>query len=112
MVGLGFLALIPESLFLPEKVCGVPILVIKSVFKSLFFLYRMKQYIEHDGIKRAFVIKQVERRSLNEIYKAEETDSNIDCPSLIKDELKEFRIRKAQKTKILHHIPQNTPDAA
>ena len=72
----------------------------------------MKQYIEHDGIKRPFVIKQVERRSFQEIDKAEETDSNIDCPSLIKDELKEFRIRKAQKTKSLHHISQNTPDAA
>ena len=46
-------------------------------------LNRMKQYIEHDGIKRAFVIKQVERRSFQEIDKAEETDSNIDCPSLI-----------------------------
>ena len=75
-------------------------------------LNRMKQYIEHDGIKRAFVIKQVERRSFQEIDKAEETNSNIDCPSLIKDELKEFRIRKAQKNKILHHISQNTPDAA
>ena len=75
-------------------------------------LNRMKQYIEHDSIKRAFVIKQVERRSFQEIDKVEETDSNIDCPSLIKDELKEFRIRKAQKTKILLHIPQNTPDAA
>ena len=72
----------------------------------------MKQYIEHDGIKRSFVIKQVERRSFQEIDKAEETDSNIDCPSLIKDKLKEFRIRKAQKTKILHHLSQNTPDAA
>ena len=50
----------------------------------------MKQYIEHDGIKRAFVIKQVERRSFQEIDEAEEADSNIDCPSLIKDELKEF----------------------
>ena len=59
----------------------------------------MKQYIEHDGMKRAFVIKQVERRSFQEIDKAEETDSTIDCPSLIKDELKEFRIRKAQKNK-------------
>ena len=75
-------------------------------------LNRMKQYIENDGIKRAFVIKQVERRSFQEIDKAEETVANIDCPSLIKDELKEFRIRKAQKTKIYHHIPQNTPDAA
>ena len=75
-------------------------------------LNRMKQYIEHDGIKRSFVIKQVERRSFQEIDKVEETDSNIDCPSLIKDELKEFRIRKAQKTKNLHQIPQNTPDAA
>ena len=74
-------------------------------------LNRMKQYIEHDGMKRAFVIKQVERRSFQEIDKVEET-ANIDCPSLIKDELKEFRIRKAQKTKILHHISQNTPDAA
>ena len=75
-------------------------------------LNRMKQYIEHDGIKRSFVIKQVERRSFQEIEKVEETDANIDCPSLIKDELKEFRIRKALKTKILHHLPQNTPDAA
>ena len=41
--------------------------------------------------------------------KAEEIDSNIDCPSLIKDELKEFRIRKSQKTKTLHHISQDTP---
>ena len=72
----------------------------------------MKQYIEHDGIKRSFVIKQVERRSFQEIDKAEDSNSNIDCPSLIKDELKEFRIRKAQKTKILHHLSQNTPDAA
>ena len=72
----------------------------------------MKQYIEHDGKKRSFFIKQVERRSFQEIDKAEETDANIDCPSLIKDELKEFRIRRAQKTKILHHFPQNTPDAA
>ena len=72
----------------------------------------MKQYIEHDGIKRAFVIKQVEHRSFQEIDKVEETDSKIDCPSLTKDELKELRIRKAQKTKILHQIPQNTPDAA
>ena len=71
----------------------------------------MKQYIEHDGIKRVFVIKQVERRSFQEIDKAEDTDSTINCPSLIKDELKEFRIRRAQK-KILHHFPQNTPDAA
>ena len=75
-------------------------------------LNRMKQYIEHDGIKKPFVIKQVERRAFQEIDKAEESDSNNDCPSLIKDELKEFRIRKAQKTKILHHLPQNTPDAA
>ena len=75
-------------------------------------LNRMKQYIEHDGIKRSFVIKQVERSSFQEIDKAEETDSNKDCPSLIKDDLNEFRIRKAQKTKILHHLPQNTPDAA
>jgi hypothetical protein len=73
---------------------------------------RMKQYIELNGIKRAFVIKQVERRSFQEIYKAEDTDANIDCPSLIKDELKELRTRKAQKTKTFHHIPQNTPDAA
>ena len=72
----------------------------------------MKQYIEHDGIKRSFVIKQVERRSFQEIDKAEQSNLNNDCPSLIKDELKEFRIRKAQKTKILHQIPQNTPDAA
>ena len=75
-------------------------------------LNKMKQYIEHDGIKRPFVIKQVERRSFHEIDKAEESDLNNDCPSLIKDELKEFRIRKAQKTKILHDISQNTPDAA
>ena len=72
----------------------------------------MKQYIEHDGIKRSFVIKQVERRSFQEIDKAKETNSNIGCTSLIKDELKEFRIRKAQKTKILNHLPLNTPDAA
>ncbi len=72
----------------------------------------MKQYIEHDGIKRPFVIKQVERRSFQEIDKVEESDLNNDCPSLIKDELKEFRIRKAQKTKNLHDISQNTPDAA
>ena len=72
----------------------------------------MKQYIEHDGIKRPFVIKQVERRSFQEIDKAEESDLNNDCPSLIKDELKEFRIRKAQKTKILNDISQNTSDAA
>ena len=72
----------------------------------------MKQYIEHDGIKSSIVIKQVERRSFQEIDEAEEADSNIDCPSLIKDELKEFRIRKAQKTKILHHLSQNTSDAA
>ena len=75
-------------------------------------LNRMKQYIEHDGIKRAFVIKQVERRSFQEIDKAEESNLNNDCLSLIKDDLKEFRIRKALKTKILHHLPQNTPDAA
>ena len=75
-------------------------------------LNRMKQYIEHDGIKRAFVIKQVERRSFQEIDKVEGTDSKIDCPSFIKDELKEFRIRKAQKTTILYHISQDTPDAA
>ena len=75
-------------------------------------LNKMKQYIEHDGIKRAFVIKQVERRSFQEIDKAEEIDSNIDCRSLINDELKEFRIRKSQKTKTHHHISQNTPDAA
>ena len=75
-------------------------------------LNRMKQYIEHDGIKRTFVIKQVKRRSFQEIDKAEESDLNNDCPSLIKDELKEFRIRNAQKTKILHDISQNTPDAA
>ena len=75
-------------------------------------LNRMKQYIEHVGIKRVFVIKQVERRSFQEIDKAEESDLNNDFPSLIKDDLKEFRIRKAQKTKILHHLPQNTPDAA
>ncbi len=72
----------------------------------------MKQYIEHDGIKMPFFIKQVERRSLQEIIKAEEIDTNNDCPSLIKDELKEFRIRKAQKTKALHNISQNTHDAA
>ena len=75
-------------------------------------LNKMKQYIEHGGIKRSFVIKQVERRSFQEIDKAEETDSTIDCPSFIKDELKEFRIRKAQKTKIPHHLPQITPDTA
>ena len=75
-------------------------------------LNRMKQYIEHDGIKRAFVIKQVERRSFQEIDKAEESYLINDCPSLIKDELKEFRIRKAQKTKIIHDISQNTLDAA
>ena len=75
-------------------------------------LNRMKQYIEHGGIKSSFVIKQVERRSFQEIDKAEESDLNNDCSSLIKDELKEFRIRKAQKTKILHHISQSTPDAA
>ena len=74
-------------------------------------LKRMKQYIEHDGIKRTFVIKQVKRRSFQEIDKAEESDLNNDCPSLIKDELKEFRIRKSQK-KTLHHISQDTPDAA
>ena len=72
----------------------------------------MKQYIEHDGIKRAFVIKQVERRSFQEVDKVEESDSTIYCPSFIKDDLKEFRIRKAQKTKTLHHILQNTPAAA
>ncbi len=72
----------------------------------------MKQYIEHDGIKRSFLIKQVERRSFQEIDKAEESDLNNDCPSPIKDQLKEFRIRKAQKTKKLHQIPQNKPDAA
>ena len=72
----------------------------------------MKQYFEHDGMKTSFVIKQVERRLIQEIDKVEETDSNNDCPSLINDDLKEFRIRKAQKTKILHHLPQNTPDAA
>ena len=72
----------------------------------------MKQYIEHGGIKRSFVIKQVERRSFQEIDKVEESDLNNECPSLIKDELKEFRIRKAQKTKIIHHISKNTPDAA
>ena len=75
-------------------------------------LNRMKQYIEHDGIKRAFVIKQVERRSFQEIDKAEESYLNNDCSSLIRDELKEFRIRKAQKTKIIHDMSQNTPDAA
>ena len=52
----------------------------------------MKQYIEHDDIKKYFVIIQVERRSFQEIDKAEETDSNIDCPSLIKDELKDLRL--------------------
>ena len=75
-------------------------------------LKKMKQYIEHDGIKKSFVIKQVERRSFQEIDKAEETDTNYDCPSLIKDDLKEFRIRKSQKSKTLHHISQDTPDAA
>ena len=72
----------------------------------------MKQYIEHNGIKRVLVIKQVECRSFKEIDNVKETDTNIDCPSLIRDELKEFRIRKVQKTKILYNIPQNTPDAA
>ena len=61
----------------------------------------MKQYIEHDCIKRSFVIKQVERKSFQEIDKAKESDSNNDCPSLIRDEMKEFRIRKSQKTKTL-----------
>ena len=75
-------------------------------------LNRMKQYIEHGGIKRFFVIKQVERRSFQGIDEVGETDSTIDCPSFIKDELKEFRISKTQKTKILHDIYQNTPDAA
>ena len=75
-------------------------------------LKKMKQYIEHDGIKKSFFIKQVERRSFQEIDKAEETDTNYDCPSLIKDDLKEFRIRKSQKSKTLHHISQDTPDAA
>ena len=37
MVGLGFLALFPDSLILPEKVCGVRILVLKSVFKPYDF---------------------------------------------------------------------------
>ena len=111
MVGLGFLALFPDSLILPEKVCGVPILVKRRPL-ILMNLNRMKQYIEHGVIKRSFVIKQVELRSFQEIDKAEETDSNIDCPSLIKDELKDFRIRKSQKTKTLHHISQDTPDAA
>ena len=63
-------------------------------------------------LNMSFFIKQVELRSFQEIDKAEKTDSNIDCPSLIKHELKNFRIRKAQKTKILYHIFQNTPDAA
>jgi hypothetical protein len=31
MVGLGFLALFPNSLFVPEKVCGVTISVKKKV---------------------------------------------------------------------------------
>jgi len=74
----------------------------------------MKQYIEHDGIKRPFVIKQVERRSFQEIDKAEETDSNIDCPSLIKDELKDFRIRKSQKKLFIIYLKalpmQHEPD--
>jgi len=35
MVGLGFLTLFPDSLFLPEKVCGVPISVILGIFKDL-----------------------------------------------------------------------------
>jgi hypothetical protein len=35
MVGLGFLALFPDSLILPEKVCGVPIFVIQGIFKYL-----------------------------------------------------------------------------
>ena len=72
-------------------------------------LNRMKQYIEHDGMKRAFVIKQVERRSFQEIDKAEETDANIDCPSLIRDELKEFRIRKAQKKNSSSYISKTLP---
>ena len=59
----------------------------------------MKQYIEHDGIKRAFVIKQIERRSFQEIDKVEETDANIDCPSLIRDELKAFPNQKGSKNK-------------
>ena len=75
-------------------------------------LNRMKQYIENGGVKKAFVIKQVERRSFQDFDKVEETDSTIDCPTFINDELKEFRIRKAQKTKILYDISQNTPDAA
>ena len=37
MVGLGFLALFPDSLILPEKVCGVPILVTKFIFKTYDF---------------------------------------------------------------------------
>ena len=35
MVDLGFLAVFPNSLILPEKVCGVPILVLQGVFKYL-----------------------------------------------------------------------------
>jgi len=34
-VDLGFLALFPDSLILPEKVCGVPIIVILVIFKYL-----------------------------------------------------------------------------
>lgn len=37
MVGLGFLALFPDSLILPEKVCGVPILVVQAVFNTYDF---------------------------------------------------------------------------
>ena len=68
----------------------------------------MKQYIEHDGIKRAFVIKQVERRSFQEIDKAEETDSNIDCPSLIKDELKEFESERLKKQNSSSYISKHS----
>jgi len=34
-VGLGFLAVFPDSLILPEKVCGVLIFVIQGIFKNL-----------------------------------------------------------------------------
>jgi len=35
MVDLGFLALFPDLLIFPEKVCGVPIIVIQGIFKYL-----------------------------------------------------------------------------
>ena len=75
----------------------------------------LADYLNYFGIRDvslSTVFHQYMAAFPTEIDKAEETNSNIDCPSLIKDELKEFRIRKAQKTKILHHISQNTPDAA